>query len=131
MIFERTKDERSFANIRSCGDKALFGFTTQQMKDKLKIPENRPLADFLPTITIKGKDFANEITVFNSKEKNLSTENTIKKEHIKNNEEVRNLLLRRGIKPEELPPDEDIKKLERRLNTENKIIAKKTKSITK
>ncbi|MBM2817327.1 MAG: damage-inducible protein [Ignavibacteria bacterium] len=129
LIYERTNNEKSFAIIRSRGDKAFFGFTTQQMKDKLNIPENRPLADFLPTISIKAKDFANEITVFNSKDRNLKTESNISDEHVKNNNEVRSLLLRRGIKPEELPPEEDIKKLERRLNTENKIIAKKPKSI--
>ena len=113
LIFERTGKEKSFATIRSKGDKALFGFTTQQMKDKLNIPDNRPLADFLPTISIKAKDFATEITVFNSKERGLKTEYRISEEHVKNNKEVRNLLLRRGIKPEELPAEEDIKKLER------------------
>jgi len=129
LIFERTKNEKSFSLIRSRGDKALFGFTTQEMKDKLNIPDNRPLADFLPTISIKAKDFATEITVFNTKERNLKTEYGISEEHVKNNQEVRGILLRRGIKPEELPADEDIKKLERRLNTEDKTIAKKTKRI--
>lgn len=118
LIFERTGNERSFANIRSLGDRALFGFTTLQMKEKLNIPSKRPLADFLPTITIKAKDFANEITVFNSKQRELNTESHISKEHIKNNQEVRRLLLKRGIKPEELPAEEDIKKMERRLNAE-------------
>ncbi|OGU39432.1 MAG: DNA damage-inducible protein D [Ignavibacteria bacterium GWB2_35_12] len=129
LIFERIGNEKSFSTIRSRGDKALFGFTTQQMKDKLNIPDNRPLADFLPTITIKAKDFATEITVFKTKEKNLNSEIVISDEHLKNNKEVRNLLLRRGIKPEELPADEDIKKLERRLNTEDKSIQKKSKRI--
>lgn len=129
LIYERTNNEKSFAIIRSRGDKAFFGFTTQQMKDKLNIPESRPLADFLPTISIKAKDFANEITVFNSKERKLNTESGISDEHFKNNNEVRNLLLRRGIKPEELPAEEDIKKLERRLNTENKTVGKKPKRI--
>jgi DNA-damage-inducible protein D len=129
LIFERTKNEKSFAIIRSRGDKALFGYTTQQMKEKLNVSENRPLADFLPTISIKAKDFATEITVFNSKERNLNSEDGISDEHVKNNKEVRNLLLRRGIKPEELPAEEDIKKLERRLNTEGKSIAKKSKRI--
>lgn len=129
LIYERTGNEKSFAFIRSRGDKALFGYTTQQMKDKLNIPDSRSLADFLPTISIKAKDFATEITVFNSKERNLNTETRISDEHVKNNSEVRHLLLKRGIKPEELPAEEDIKKLERRLNSENKTIAKKSKKI--
>lgn len=120
LIFERTGNDRSFANIRSLGDKALFGFTTKQMKEMLNIPDTRPLADFLPTVTIKAKDFANEITVFNSKERNLTTEINISNEHIQNNTEVRNLLLKRGIKPELLPAEEDIKKMERRIMTEEK-----------
>jgi DNA-damage-inducible protein D len=90
------------------------------MKTKLGIPQNRPLADFLPTITIKAKDFATEISVFNTKEKSLANERQISAEHITNNCSVRKILLERGIQPEELPAEEDIKKLERRVSSEEK-----------
>ncbi len=120
LIYDRTGNNRHFGIIRSKGDKALFGKTTKQMKTKLGVPQNRPLADFLPTITIKAKDFAAEITVFNTKEKNLRTEGQISKEHITNNTSVRKILLERDIVPENLPPEEDLKKLERRVNSETK-----------
>jgi DNA-damage-inducible protein D len=114
-------DNQGFARIRSKGDAALFGGqTTKQMKQKLGVPENRPLADFLPTLTVKAKDFATEITNFNVKRDELSGETNISKEHVKNNADVRGLLVRRGIKPEELPPEEDIKKLERRVDADLK-----------
>jgi len=124
LIYEKTGNNRNFGIIRSKGDKALFGYSTQQMKNKLNVPKGRALADFLPTITIKAKDFATEITIFNISDKNLTTENLISNEHIKNNKGVRKLLLERGIKPEQLPPEEDIKKLERRVNSEKKRILK-------
>lgn len=125
LIFERTGSDKSFAIIRSKGDEALFGGkTTKEMKVKLKIPENRPLADFLPTITIKAKDFATEITIHNSKDKDLKTEKQITDEHITNNKGVRRLLIERNIIPENLPAEEDIKKLERRLQTEDKKLTK-------
>ena len=124
LIYEKTGNDKDFGLIRSKGDFALFGKTTQQMKDKLGVPKNRALADFLPTITIKAKDFATEITIFNSKEKSLDTERQISAEHITNNRSVRKILLERGIKPEELPAEEDIKKLERRVNSETKKIGK-------
>ncbi|KAA3636155.1 MAG: DNA damage-inducible protein D [Calditrichaeota bacterium] len=125
VIFERVKDERSFARIRSKGDSALFGGkSTSQMKQKLKIPKNRPLADFLPTITIKAKDFANEITNFNINKENLISETGISAEHVKNNEDVRKLLTDRNITPEELPPAEDAQKVARRLKSDEKKIAK-------
>jgi len=125
VLFERGIDNQGFARIRSKGDKALFGgYTTEQMKYKLAIPKNRPLADFLPTITIKAKDFANEITNFNVQKENLLGEKSIASEHIKNNSGVRDLLNKRGIFPENLPPAEDIKKLERRLESEAKKIPK-------
>jgi DNA-damage-inducible protein D len=111
----------SFARIRSKGDVALFGgHSTQMMKTKLGVPDNRPLADFLPTITIKAKDFANEITNFNIKRDELRTEVSIADEHVKNNKDVRDLLIQRGIRPEALPPAEDIKKIERRVASEAK-----------
>jgi len=124
LIYEKTGNDKNFGLIRSKGDTALFGRTTQEMKKTLGVPKGRALADFLPTITIKAKDFATEITVFNTKERNLRTERLISKEHITNNQSVRKILLERGIKPEELPPEEDIKKLERRVNTEKKKIGK-------
>jgi DNA-damage-inducible protein D len=127
LIFERIGDNIGFARIRSKGDAALFGGkTTQQMKDRLGMPDGRALADFLPTITIKAKDFANEITNFNVKRDDLSHESTITDEHVKNNLDVRRVLTDRGIKPEELPPAEDIKKLERRVKSEEKLLVKKS-----
>lgn len=125
-IYERGVDNKGFANIRSKGDWALFGeYNTLAMKHKLGIPENRPLADFLPTITIKAKDLATEITNFNVKKNDLKGESSITNEHVKNNRDVRGLLGKSGIKPEELPAEEDIKKLERRVKSASKEIAKK------
>ena len=121
LIFEKTGINQNFALIRSKGDTALFGGnSTKQMKKRLGVPDNRPLADFLPTITIKAKDFATEITIFNTKEKGLSSERSISVEHITNNRSVRKILLDREIVPENLPPEEDIKKLERRVKSEEK-----------
>jgi DNA-damage-inducible protein D len=128
IIYERVGDQMSFARIRSKGDVALFGgLTTQDMKNKMGVPENRPLADFLPTITIKAKDFANEITNFNIKRDGLSDKPTISREHVKNNKDVRDLLGQRGIRPEALPASEDIKKIERRLTSETKRLPKASK----
>ena len=125
LIFERIGDNSGFARIRSKGDAALFGGkTTQQMKDRLGMPDNRALADFLPMITIKAKDFANEITNFNIKRDDLRREDAITTEHVKNNQDVRKVLTDRGIRPEELPPAEDIKKLERRVKSEEKLLLK-------
>ena len=125
-IYERGVDNKGFANIRSKGDWALFGgITTSNMKKKLGIPENRPLADFLPTITITAKQLATEITNFNVKQHDLKGEARITDEHVKNNKDVRGLLGRSGIKPEQLPADEDIKKLERRVKSADKGIEKK------
>lgn len=130
LIYEKTGSDRNFALIRSKGDTALFGGkSTQQMKKRLGVPDNRPLADFLPTITMKAKDFATEITIFNTKEKGLDSEGQISFEHITNNKSVRKILLERGIKPEELPAEEDIKKLERRVKSEEKKLGKSQKSL--
>jgi len=130
LIFEKTGSDRNFALIRSKGDTALFGGnSTKQMKKRLGVPANRPLADFLPTITIKAKDFATEITIFNTKEKGLSSERSISAEHITNNRSVRKILLEREIVPENLPPEEDIKKLERRVKSEEKKLGKNTKPL--
>ena len=119
-------DISGFARIRSKGDAALFGGNnTIQMKDKLGVPDGRALADFLPTITIKAKDFATEITNFNiRKDDGLRSEDAISRDHVKNNQDVRKVLTDRGIKPEELPPAEDIKKLERRVKSEEKQLPK-------
>lgn len=125
-IYERGVDNSGFARIRSKGDWAMFGgYNTSDMKRKLGIKENRPLADFLPTITITAKQLATEITNFNTKKNNLQGEGNITSEHVKNNKEVRALLGKSGIKPEELPIEEDIKKLERRVKSLDKKIAKK------
>jgi len=132
LIYERGVDNQGFGRIRSKGDQALFGgFTTLQMKKKLGIPDNRPLADFLPTITIKAKDLATEITNFNVKKKNLRGEPTITNEHVTNNRDVRGVLAKSGIKPEELPPEEDLKKLERRVKSEEKRVLKETGKLIK
>ena len=130
IIFERGVDNKSFAIIRSKGDQALFGGrTTNDMKRILQVPANRPLADFLPTLTIKAKDFATELTSHNVVDKDLKSDNQITKEHIENNLAVRKMLHDRGVKPEQLPPAEDIKKVERRLESEEKKILKEVKKI--
>lgn len=132
IIFERGVDQKGFANIRSRGDQALFGGkSTEQMKKKLNVPSKRPLADFLPTIIIKGKDFATEITNFNVKRDELHGEEKISREHVKNNAEVRKLLGKRGIKPELLPAEEDIQKVKRRVETDKKKILLETKKLKK
>jgi DNA-damage-inducible protein D len=121
IIYERLGENEGFARIRSKGDQALFGgLTTHDMKRRMQVPDSRPLADFLPTITIKAKDFANEITNFNIKQNDLRNEPVITGEHVKNNQEVRRLLKDRGITPEKLPAAEDVKKVERRLKSEER-----------
>jgi DNA-damage-inducible protein D len=120
VIFEQTGGNEDFAIIRSKGDHALFGKTTQAMKAQWKVPDNRPLADFAPTIILKAKDFAAEITIFNARQHGMSSESAISHEHVTNNQAVRNTLLERGIRPESLPPAEDVKKVERRLTSEEK-----------
>ncbi|MDI6765300.1 MAG: DNA damage-inducible protein D [Bacteroidota bacterium] len=132
IIFERGVDDQGFARIRSKGDKALFGgYATHEMKNKLGVPQSRALADFLPTITIKAKDFATEITNFNVKRDDLKGEEKITKEHIKSNVGVRKVLLDRGIKPEALPPEEDVKKLKRHVDSEDKKMLKSVKKLSK
>ena len=120
VIYEQTGGNQDFALIRSKGDHALFGKSTQAMKAQWKVPESRPLADFAPTILLKAKDFATEITIFNARQHQMDREGQISKEHITNNQAVRNTLLERGIRPESLPPQEDVKRLERRLQSEDK-----------
>jgi len=127
IIYERGVDDKGFAMIRSKGDAALFGgFSTGEMKSKLGIPANRSLADFLPTLTIKAKDFAAELTSHNVVEKELHGESSITQEHVENNQAVRQILKDRGVRPEQLPPSEDVKKVKRRLESEEKKIVDKT-----
>ncbi|TXK72341.1 DNA damage-inducible protein D [Mesonia sp. K4-1] len=123
VIFEQTGGNKNFALIRSKGDTALFGRNTQQMKKKWDI-KNKPLADFMPTILLKAKDFATEITIFNAKDKKMKTESAISREHITNNSTVRKTLLSRGIVPENLKPEEDINKVSRKLNSDDRKISK-------
>jgi len=122
LLYEKGVDEKGFARIRSKGDEALFGgFSTSQMKNKLRIPQKKPLADFLPTITITAKNLATEITNFNVQKDDLHGETRITQEHVQNSGDVRKLLIKRGIKPEELPPEEDIKVLERKFKKDRQI----------
>lgn len=124
ILYERGVDEKTFAVIRSKGDQALFRLSTSMMKKRLGIPQSRPLADFLPTITIKAKDFAAEMTSVNVQAKDLQGEESITQEHVENNTAVRKMLTERGIVPEDLPPAEDVKKVERRLEREQKKVLK-------
>ncbi len=129
VIFEQTEGENNFGIIRSKGDQALFNRTTKQMKTRWDVKNNKPLADFMPTILLKAKDFATEITIFNAKDKMMNTEYQISNEHITNNSAVRDTLISRGITPENLPPETDVKKIERKLNSENKKSLKNIKSL--
>lgn len=125
VIYEQTGGNQDFALIRSKGDQALFGKSTQAMKAQWKVPDNRPLADFAPTIILKAKDFATEITIFNARQHQMGSEAAISSEHITNNQAVRKTLLERGIRPESLSPAEDVKKVERRLLADDKKALKK------
>lgn len=125
VIFEQTGGNQNFALIRSKGDTALFGKNTQTMKTKWKVPDNRPLADFAPTIILKAKDFAAEITIHNARSQQMAHEQEISREHVTNNQAVRETLINRGIHPEQLPPAEDVKKVERRLASAEKKSQKK------
>ncbi len=120
VIYEQTGGNQDFALIRSKGDQALFGRNTQAMKAQWRVPDNRPLADFAPTIILKAKDFATEITIHNARVNNMRSEPQISGEHVANNQAVRQTLLNRGIRPETLPPAEDVKKVERRLSSDEK-----------
>lgn len=120
LIYQQTGSDQNFAIIRSKGDFALFGKTTRQMKATWSVPDGRALADFAPTIILKAKDFATEITIHNARAKNMRTEFLVSAEHVTNNEAVRKTLLSRGIRPEALPPVEDVKKVERRLASEDR-----------
>ncbi len=131
IIYERGVDERGFGLIRSKGDQALFGGrSTNDMKRRLAVPKGRPLADFLPTLTIKAKDFATELTSHNVIDKNLRGEAAISREHVDNNTAVRNILKERGVQPENLPPAEDASKVKRKLESESKAVLKDVKRST-
>lgn len=120
LIYEQTGGNQDFGLIRSKGDHALFGKSTQAMKAQWRVPASRPLADFAPTIILKAKDFATEITIHNAREHQMATESEISREHVNNNDAVRQTLLNRGIRPESLPAAEDVKKVERRLSSDEK-----------
>lgn len=129
VIYEQTGGNQDFALIRSKGDHALFGKSTQAMKAQWKVPDSRPLADFAPTIILKAKDFAAEITIFNARAHQMKSESAISGEHITNNKAVRDTLINRGIRPESLDPAEDVKKVERRLASEDKKSLKNPKPL--
>ena len=131
VIYEQTGGNNNFALIRSKGDQALFGKSTREMKERWKVPASRPLADFAPTIILKAKDFATEITIHNAREQNMQSEPEISQEHVTNNKAVRQTLLNRGIRPESLTPEEDVKKVERRLTSEQKKALKNPKGLEK
>ncbi len=120
VIFEKTGTEKDFGLIRSKGDKALFGYTTAEMKKRWNVKTGRALADFAPTIILKAKDFATEITIFNAKANQMKTSHQISNEHITNNQSVRGTLIERGIRPENLPAEEDVRKVERKLKQTEK-----------
>ena len=128
ILYERGVDNKGFAIIRSKGDQALFRLSTLQLKNKNGVPDNRPVADFLPTISIKAKDLAAEMTGLNVQTKDLKGQSPIEKEHIDNSSAVRKMLLQRGIKPENLPAAEDVKKLQRKLEADNKKMLENSKS---
>ncbi|MGB8517179.1 MAG: DNA damage-inducible protein D [Gallionella sp.] len=131
-IYERGVDDAGFGRIRSKGDTALFGgYSTQMMKDKLGVIATRPLADFLPTLTIAAKNLATEMTNHNVEQADLQGESSITQEHIQNNLSVREMLEQRGIKPEKLPAEEDIKKLERRVKSDEKTLEKRSGKLPK
>lgn len=127
VIYERSVDDKGFSVIRSKGDEALFNLNTQTLKKQFEIPDNRPLADFLPIISIKAKDLAAEMTGLNVQIKDLNGYDPIQQEHIDNNAAVRKMLLDRGIKPEELPVAEDVKKVQRKLKGDSKQVIKQFK----
>ena len=131
-IFQRGVDDKGFGRIRSKGDTALFGgYSTEEMKIRLGVKSKRPLADFLPTLTIAAKNLATEMTNYNVESKDLQGEHPITREHVQNNKSVRDMLGQRGIKPEDLPPAEDIKKIERKVTQDEKKIEQASSKLPK
>lgn len=131
-IFQRGVDDKGFGRIRSKGDTALFGgYSTEEMKIRLGVKSKRPLADFLPTLTIAAKNLATEMTNYNVESKDLQGERPITREHIQNNKSVRDMLGQRGIKPEDLPPAEDIKKIEHKVVRDEKKIEQASSKLPK
>ena len=131
-IFQRGVDDKGFGRIRSKGDTALFGgYSTEEMKIRLGVKSKRPLADFLPTLTIAAKNLATEMTNYNVESKDLQGERPITREHIQNNKSVRDMLGQRGIKPEDLPPAEDIRKIERKVVRDEKKIEQASSKLPK
>ncbi|RHO67860.1 DNA damage-inducible protein D [Parabacteroides sp. AF48-14] len=128
ILYERDIDSKGFAIIRSKGDQALFNMNTQVLKKKMGVPSGRPVADFLPTISIKAKDLAAEMTNINVQSKDLYGQPPIEKEHVDNNSAVRDMLLKRGIHPEQLSPGEDVKKVQKRIENEDKKVLKRNNS---
>ena len=126
IVYERGVDDKGFGLLRSKGDYALFHLNTQQAKVRFKVAKNRPLADFLPTVNIKAKDLAAEMTNTNVVNKNIVGQSRIEQEHIKNNDAVRRMMISRGIVPENQPPAEDIKKVETRLRADEKKLIKQS-----
>ncbi len=131
ILYERGVDSQGFAVIRSKGDQALFRLSTPQLKQKMGVPDSRPVADFLPTISIKAKDLAAEMTGLNVQTKDLKGQNPIEKEHIDNSAAVRKMLVERGIYPEQLPAADDIKKIQRKLDTDDKNVLKEVRKVNK
>lgn len=131
ILYERGVDQQGFAIIRSKGDQALFHLSTQQLKKKMNIPENRPVADFLSTINIKAKDLAAEMTGINVQSKDLKGFNPIEKEHVDNSSAVRKMLVERAIYPENQPKADDVKKVQRKLDGEDKKVMKESKRSSK
>ncbi|WP_300761754.1 DNA damage-inducible protein D [uncultured Parabacteroides sp.] len=125
ILYERGIDSKGFAVIRSKGDQALFNMNTQMLKRKMGVPSGRPVADFLPTVSIKAKDLAAEMTNINVQTKDLYGQSPIEKEHVDNNSAVRDMLLKRGIHPEQLSPDEDVRKVQKRIENEDKKVLKR------
>jgi DNA-damage-inducible protein D len=131
ILYERGVNDKDFAIIRSKGDQALFRLNTSMLKRKLGVPDSRPVADFLPTINIKAKDLASEMTSINVQTKDLRGLKPIETEHVDNNSAVRKMLLERGIVPEQLPPAEDVKKVQRRLESDEKSLSKSAQKLNK
>src|SRR3989338_1427042 len=128
LLWEKGLDGKGIGEVRDAGDHALFGgFTTKEMKKKLGVKENIPLANVLPSVTVKAKDLATEMTMVNTKRNNFSRKEQIKGEHVKNNSGVRKVLVDAGIKPEELPPSEDITKIERKHRAEKALMEERHK----